>query len=92
MPVTLPALVYTMCFVISAGCALLLGRAWQRTGVQLLGWSALCFALLSLNNLFVIIDLLLVPQIDFSVMRLALSLAATVVLLFGFIWHSGEDA
>ena len=85
-----PAIVYLLCFATSATCALLLGRSYRRSGMRLLLWSAACFALLALNNLFVIVDLLLIESIDFQLVRLALSLGAVGVLLFGFIWDMEE--
>ena len=81
-----PAAVYLLCFVTSSACALLLGRNYRRTGARLLLWSALCFTLLALNNLVVVFDLLLLPDRDFRLARLLLSLGAVGVLLFGFIW------
>ena len=87
-----PAAVYLLCFATSGACALLLGRSYRRNGMRLLLWSALCFVLIALNNLFVIIDLLLVESIDFGLVRLALSLSAASVLLFGFIWDMEERA
>lgn len=86
-----PAIVYMLCFATSSACALLLTRSYRRSGTRLLLWSASCFALLAANNLFVIVDLLLIHDIDFGLMRLMLSLAAVAVLLFGFIWDM-EDA
>jgi hypothetical protein len=86
-----PAIVYLLCFATSSACALLLTRSYRRSGTRLLLWSALCFALLAANNLFVIVDLLLIHDIDFGFVRLMLSLAAVAVLLFGFIWDM-EDA
>jgi hypothetical protein len=81
-----PTVVYTLCFATSAACASLLARAWQRSGTRLLMWSALCFALLAANNLFVILDLLVLRDVDLGIIRLSISLAAVAVLLFGFVW------
>jgi hypothetical protein len=81
-----PSIVYLLCLATSAACAWLLGRTWRRTGARLLLWSALCFALLAANNFFVILDLLVFKDIDFGLIRVSLSFAAVVVLLFGFIW------
>ena len=86
-----PAIVYLLCFATSAACALLLGRSYRRSGMRLLLWSALCFWLLAANNLFVIVDLLLIRSIDLGLVRLLLSLAAVAVLLFGFVWDMEED-
>jgi hypothetical protein len=81
-----PAAVYVLCFLTSSACAFLLARNYLRTGARLLLWSALCFLLLAGNNLVVIVDLLLLPEVNLGVLRLALSLAAVLVLLFGFVW------
>jgi hypothetical protein len=85
-----PAIVYLLCFATSAACTLLLGRSWRRSGMRLLLWSALCFGLLAANNLFVIVDLLLIRDVDLGLVRLLLSLGAVAVLLFGFIWDMDE--
>ena len=87
-----PAIVYLLCLATSGACALLLGRSYRRTRSRLLLWSAMCFALLALNNLFVIVDIIFIPSIDLSALRLLLSLAAVCVLLFGFIWDLEEKA
>ena len=91
MPNSFPALVYTLCFLTSSACALLLARNYRRTGARLLLWSALCFLFLALNNFVVILDLLLLPTFDFRVTRLGLSLVAVCLLLFGFIWDLEEE-
>lgn len=81
-----PGIVYFLCLATSAACAWLLGRTYRRTGAGLLLWSALCFALLAINNLFVILDLLVIHDLDLGLPRVVLSLSAVAVLLFGFIW------
>lgn len=85
-----PAAVYLLCFATSAACAWLLARNFTRTGARLLLWSALCFTLLAFNNLFVILDLLVIETMSFQIPRLILSLGAAGVLLFGFIWDIEE--
>ena len=81
-----PVAVYLLCFVTSGACAWLLARNYRRTGTRLLMWSALCFLFLALNNAVVFLDALVLPDVDLAVPRLALSLAAVAVLLFGFVW------
>ena len=85
-----PTAVYALCFLTSSACALLLARNYWRTGARLLLWSALCFLFLAANNLVVILDLLVLPSVDFRLVRHLLSLAALGVLLFGFIWDLEE--
>ncbi|UYY56968.1 DUF5985 family protein [Sphingomonas sp. S2-65] len=92
MAAIFPAVVYLLCFATSLLCAVLLGRSYRRSGARLLLWSTACFALLAVNNLFVIIDMLLIAWIDFRIVRLLLSLSAVSVLLFGFIWDLEDDA
>jgi hypothetical protein len=86
MPLGFPAAVYILCFLTSAACTWLLARNYARTGARLLMWSALCFGLLALNNVVVFLDALVIHDVDLAIVRLALSLAAVAILLFGFIW------
>jgi hypothetical protein len=85
-----PTAVYVLCFLTSAACAVLLARSYRRTLARLLLWSALCFALLAANNLVVVIDLLVLPNLDLRLPRQLLTTAAILVLLFGFIWDLEE--
>ncbi len=85
-----PTAVYLLCFLTSGACALLLARNYWRTGARLLLWSALCFLFLAGNNLVVILDLLVLPTVDFRLFRHVFSIAALGVLLFGFIWDLEE--
>jgi hypothetical protein len=82
------AAIYTLCAVTSALCGWLLARAWWRTRTKLLLWSALCFGGLTLTNLALWIDKLVLPETDLSVVRISIALAAMVVLLFGLIWEA----
>ena len=90
MPALAPTLVYLLCFVTSVICAWLLGRNYGRTGARMLLWSAICFAFLALANLFVVLDMLVFPDVDLRHIRLWLSLAAVAILLFGFIWDQDD--
>ena len=86
-----PAIVYVLCFLTSAACAWLLGRSYARTGNRLLLWSSVCFVFLALNNLVVIFDLVVWPDKDFRLARLALSFVAIAALIWAFVWEV-EDA
>jgi hypothetical protein len=85
-----PSAVYLLCFLTSGVCAWLLMRSYLQARGHLLFWSALCFALLALNNLIVILDLLVFDDIDLGTPRLLASLLAIGVLLFGFVWRGDE--
>ena len=78
--------VYVLCAVTSAGCALLLLRAWLGSRVRLLLWSFWCFAFLALNNTLLFIDLAVVRGTDLSVPRAATALAGLLLLLYGLIY------
>lgn len=85
-----PTAVYLLCFLTSSACAWLLARAFLRSRARLLLWSALCFTLLAANNLVVVIDLLVLPEVSFSLLRILIALAAVAVLLFGLAWDVEE--
>jgi len=85
-----PAVVYTLCFLTRAACAYLLMRSYAQTRLRLLLGSALCFFFLALNNLIVIFDMML-PEHNFSLLRVALSLIAVTLLLYGLIWEREEN-
>ncbi len=80
--------VYVLCFLTSAVCAALLVRSYRRSRTRLLMWSAACFTLLALNNLLLVVDLLVLPAVDLSLLRSLSSLAAVATLLYGFIWET----
>jgi hypothetical protein len=86
--VSFQTVIYSLCLLTSAGCALLLVRSYGQSRAKLLLWSALCFILLAVNNLLVVIDLLILPKIDLVPFRHLASLAAVSVLVFGFIWET----
>lgn len=84
--------VYVLCAATSAGCAVLLLRAWLRTRVRLLFWSLWCFALLTVNNILLVVDLAIVTGTDLSVPRTASALAGLLLLLFGLVYdRAGGD-
>jgi hypothetical protein len=85
-----PAVVYLLCLLTSVACAWLLGGSYRRTGSHLLFWSSICFAFLAANNLVLVLDLLIWPDLDLRLPRLALSLCAAGALIWGFIWTDEE--
>jgi hypothetical protein len=80
--------VYLLCAATSGACALLLLRAYHRTGTRLLLWSSLCFVGLTLNNALLIVDLIVVPDVDLSTWRLVPAVAGVALLLYGLVWES----
>jgi hypothetical protein len=82
------SIVFILCTATSGLCPGLLWRAWRRSPAPLLIWSALCFLLLTLNNVLVYVDIVTLPQVDLSSLRFATSLLATGVLIYGFVWDT----
>ena len=82
-----PAIVYGRCLLASLLCAWLLYRAWRQSRSRLLFWTATSFAFLAVNNLFLVVDMVVLPSADLWLLRQAASVAAVAVLLYGFVWE-----
>ena len=82
------ALVYGLCATAALGCAALLLRGYRRTRLRLLLWSGLCFALLTVNNALVTIDLAVLPGTDLFLFRNLTALSGVGMLLFGLVWEN----
>ena len=81
-------IIYLLCAVAAFLCAFLLLRAYRRGRYRLLLWSGLCFAGLTLNNLILVIDKVVLPDADLSIWRTSVALIAMAVLLYGLIWEA----
>jgi hypothetical protein len=82
------AAIYGLCALTALVCCYLLLQAYSRSGYRLLLWSGLCFAGLTANNLLLVVDKLVFPDVDLSVWRTSVALAAMLVLLYGLIWDT----
>jgi hypothetical protein len=81
--------VYLLCLATSVVCLILLTRSYLRTHTSLLLWSALCFVGLSVNNLLLFIDVIVLPkEVDLLPLRQLSSLVAVGVLVWGFVWEA----
>lgn len=78
---------YLTCAATACLCSILLLRGYRRSKFRLLLWSGFCFALLTLDNLLVFVDLLLLPDIDLRLMRLSAAVLGLAFLLYGLIWE-----
>lgn len=79
--------IYMLCAATSFLCAVLLLRGYSRSRYRLLFWSGLCFVGLFANNLVLVLDKLILPQLDLSTFRLVSALVAPTLLLVGLIWE-----
>ena len=76
---------YTMAILTSLACTILLLRDYARRQLRLLLWPALCFVCLTLNNVLLFVDLVVLPATDLRVVRVSTSLIGMMFLLYGFI-------
>ena len=81
-------IVYVLCAVTSGLCAVLLLRGYAKSRARLLFWSGLCFAGLALNNLLLVIDVRVVPELDLSLWRTIPALIGISLLVYGLIWET----
>jgi hypothetical protein len=80
-------LIYILCAITAFACAWLLFRAYSKSGHLLLLWSSVCFAFLTLGNVMLVADRLILPDLDLSTWRLLPALAAISVMIYGLIFH-----
>lgn len=81
-------LIYALCALTALACAVMLLLGARRTGSRMLLWSGLCFCGLALTNGMVALDALLPhgPTV-LGPLRLGISLAALMLLLYGLIFE-----
>lgn len=82
------SIIYVAAIGASFACTLLLLRAYARTRVQLLLWTGLCFVALTASNVFLFVDLVVVPEKDLYAWRLGSAFVGISILLYGFVWES----
>jgi hydrogenase/urease accessory protein HupE len=81
-------IIYGLCTLTSLACAWMLLGTYRRNGVRLLFWSGLCFVGMSVNNVLLVLDKLVLPQVDLLPLRLISALVALLLLLFGLIYEN----
>lgn len=80
--------IYFLCSLTSLATCVLLWRGWRAGGNRLLFWSALCFAGLTVNNLLLVIDKVVLPtQVDLYTSRLVSAFLSVALLLVGLVWE-----
>lgn len=84
------SLVYILCSLTSAACALMLLRGYWRSKTRFLLWSSLCFTALFVNNLLLMIDRVFVPDVTFfpAWWRSGAALTGLSLLIFGLVWDA----
>lgn len=84
------ASVYFLSALISLACAVLLLRSFTSTRSSLLFWAGLCFAGLTLNNVVLFVDKIVVVDVDLSGWRTLPALAGMLALMFGLLWEEAR--
>ena len=82
------AVAYALCALTSILCAGLLIRSYLADRLRLLLWAALCFSGLAVNNVLLLLDRAVFPDVDLSLLRDGSGFVAVSILLFGLIWES----
>ncbi|HEV7800105.1 MAG TPA: DUF5985 family protein [Burkholderiales bacterium] len=86
---TFKAVLFVVALLTSLACTVLLFRAYVASRLRILLWSALCFVGLTVNNLLLFVDLVILPEtIDLRVYRHAAALIGMLFLIYGFIRES----
>jgi hypothetical protein len=85
----LAKLVYLLGAIVTVTSAILLLRGFARSRSRLLLWSGLCFAGLTLSNVLLFVDLVLLGA-DHSLYmwRLSTAAAAMLLLVYGLVFES----
>ncbi len=79
--------IYLLCAATALACSLLLLRGYRNTRVRLLLWCGLCFLALTVENVLLFVDRIMVPQADLSATHISAAVAGVVLLLYGLIWE-----
>jgi len=82
------ALIYVMGVLVMSVSSILLLVSYARVRRRLLLWSGVCFAGLAASNAILVVDLVLLPEVNLYVWRLAVAAGAMLVLVFGLVWES----
>ncbi len=80
--------VFLLCALTSFACAVLLLRGYAQSRVRLLLWSSLCFVGLAVNNMLLVVDMVVIPGRDLTLVRHLSAIVALALLVFGLIWDS----
>lgn len=85
---TSATLVYLLCFIAALTCALLLMRAYRQSRTRLLLWNSLGFMALTLNNLLLVVDLVVLRGVDLWAVRQVAAIVAIGIFVYGFLWEA----
>lgn len=79
--------IYVLCTLTSLACAWLLLAAYRRTRHRLLFWSGASFVAMTINNVFLVLDKIVFPDVFLLPVRQGAALIAMLLLLYGLIYE-----
>jgi uncharacterized membrane protein YccC len=84
-------IIYGLCTLTAFLCAWLLLKAYYASRYRLLLWGGVCFVGFTLTNILLVVDKLVLPLIDLSPWRHAMTLISMLILLYGLIWDTEPE-
>ena len=81
-------ILYFLAIATSLACTVLLFRGYVSSRTRILMWSAVCFTCLTLNNVLLFLDLVVLPDIDLRLFRHITALAGMMFMIYGFIYDT----
>jgi hypothetical protein len=82
--------VYLLCALTSWLCAVLLLRAYTQRRTRLLFWCGAGFCAFGVSNIMLFVDLVIVPEVDLSLLRNLITLGGILLMLRGLIGESAS--
>jgi hypothetical protein len=79
---------YVLCAITAFICGLLLLRSYRQKRVGLLLWCGIFFLALTVENVLLFVDLVMLPQMDLSLLRNSIPLIGVSALLYGLIMET----
>jgi hypothetical protein len=79
--------IYVLCTLTSLACAWLLLASYRRTRHRLLFWSGASFVAMTVNNVFLVLDKIVFPDVYLLPVRQGSALLAMLLLLYGLIYE-----
>jgi hypothetical protein len=80
-------IIYSLCTLTSLACAWLLLGSYRRTRHRLLFWSGWSFVAMTVNNVFLVLDKIVFPDVYLLPVRQGAALLAMLLLLYGLIYE-----
>jgi hypothetical protein len=80
-------IIYSLCTLTSLACAWLLLGSYRRTGHRLLFWSGWSFVAMTVNNIFLVLDKIVFPDVYLLPVRQGSALLSMLLLLYGLIYE-----